>query len=65
VTKLFVDECLSSELALMARERGHHEASHGGLDRQVRVEGLERKRFLLEEDWVLVTRTVFSQPQAA
>ena len=28
MTKLLIDECLSSELALMARERGHHEASH-------------------------------------
>ena len=28
VTKLLIDECLSSELALMARERGHHETSH-------------------------------------
>ncbi len=28
MTKLLIDECLSAELALMARERGHHEASH-------------------------------------
>ena len=28
VTKLLIDECLSSELTLIARERGHHEASH-------------------------------------
>ena len=27
-TKLSIDECLSAELALMARERGHYEASH-------------------------------------
>jgi len=28
MTKLLIDECLSAELASMARERGHHEASH-------------------------------------
>jgi hypothetical protein len=43
VTKLLIDECLSSELALMARERGHHETSRNvsrGMDRQVGLEGL-------------------------
>lgn len=56
MTKLLIDECLSSELALMARERGHHEASHviwigksGWMD-------WELKRLVIEEDWVLVTR---------
>jgi hypothetical protein len=28
MTKLLIDECLSPELALLARERGHPEASH-------------------------------------
>jgi hypothetical protein len=28
MTRLLIDECPSAELALIARERGHHEASH-------------------------------------
>jgi hypothetical protein len=56
VTKLLIDECLSSELALMARERGHHEASHVVWIGKSGWKDWELKRLLLEEDWVLVTR---------
>jgi hypothetical protein len=56
VTKLLIDECLSSELALMARERGHHEASHVVWIGKAGWKDWELKRFLLEDDWVLVTR---------
>jgi hypothetical protein len=56
VTKLLIDECLSSELALMARERGHHEASHVVWIGKAGWKDWELKRFLLDEDWVLVTR---------
>jgi hypothetical protein len=56
VTKLLVDECLSSELALMARERGHHEASHVVWIGKSGWKDWELKRLLLAEDWVLVTR---------
>ena len=56
MTKLLIDECLSSELALMARERGHHEASHVVWIGKAGWKDWELKRFLLEEDWVLVTR---------
>jgi len=56
VTKLLIDECLSSELALMARERGHHETSHVVWIGKSGWKDWELKRFLLAEDWVLVTR---------
>lgn len=56
MTKLLIDECLSSELALMARERGHHEASHVVWIGKSGWKDWELKRLLLEEDWVLVTR---------
>ena len=56
MTKLLIDECLSSELALMARERGHHEASHVVWIGKSGWKDWELKRFLLAEDWVLVTR---------
>jgi Domain of unknown function (DUF5615) len=56
VTKLLIDECLSAELALMARERGHHEAFHVIWIGKSGWKDWELKRFLLEEDWVLVTR---------
>jgi hypothetical protein len=56
VTKLLIGECLSSELALMARERGHHEASHVVWIGKSGWKDWEWKRFLLAEDWLLVTR---------
>ncbi|MEP6716807.1 MAG: DUF5615 family PIN-like protein [Terriglobia bacterium] len=56
MTKLLIDECLSSELALMARERGHHEASHVVWIGKSGWKDWELKRLLLAGDWVLVTR---------
>jgi predicted nuclease of predicted toxin-antitoxin system len=56
VTKLLIDECLSSELALMARQRGHHEASHVVWFGKAGWKDWELKRVLLDEDWVLVTK---------
>jgi predicted nuclease of predicted toxin-antitoxin system len=56
VTKLLIDECLSSELALMARQRGHHEASHVVWIGKSGWKDWELMRVLLDEDWVLVTR---------
>jgi hypothetical protein len=59
VTKLLVDECLSSELALMARERGHDETSHVVWIGKSGWKDWELKRLLLAEDWVLVTRNSY------
>ncbi len=55
MTKLLIDECLSAELALMARERGHHEASHVVWIGKSGWKDWELKKVLLDEDWVLVT----------
>lgn len=56
MTKLLIDECLSSELALMARERGHHETSHVVWIGKSGWKDWDLKRVLLDEDWVLVTK---------
>jgi hypothetical protein len=56
MTKLLIDECLSSELALMARERGHHEASHVVWIGKSGWKDWVLKQVLVDEDWVLVTR---------
>lgn len=55
MTKLLIDECLSSELATMARERGHVEASHVVWLGKAGWKDWELKPILLDEDWVLVT----------
>lgn len=55
MTKLLIDECLSAELASMARERGHHEASHVAWIGKAGWKDWELKQLLLDEDWVLVT----------
>lgn len=55
MTKLLIDECLSAELALMAREHGHHLASHVAWIGKAGWKDWEIKRLLLDEDWVLVT----------
>jgi len=56
LTKLLIDECLSSELALMARQRGHQEASHVVWIGKSGWKDWELKRVLLDEDWALVTK---------
>lgn len=55
MTKLLIDECLSAELALMARELGHAEASHVIWIGKAGWKDWELKQLLLDEDWVLVT----------
>jgi hypothetical protein len=55
MTKLLIDERLSAELALMARERGHHQASHVVWVGKAGWKDWELKQLLLDEDWVLVT----------
>jgi hypothetical protein len=56
MTKLLIDECLSSSLALIARQRGHHEASHVVWIGKAGWKDWELKKTLLEGDWVLVTK---------
>ena len=56
MTKMLIDECLSPELALMARERGHLEASHVAWIGKAGWKDWHLKQVLLDEDWTLVTR---------
>jgi hypothetical protein len=67
MTKLLIDECLSAGLALMARERGHHEASRVVWIGKSGWKDWELKQVLLDEDWVLVTWNCkdFRGPKAA
>jgi hypothetical protein len=55
MTKLLIDECLSGELALMAREHGHPEATHVTWIGKAGWKDWELKEILLSQDWVLVT----------
>jgi Domain of unknown function (DUF5615) len=55
MTRLLTDECLSAELALIARERGHHEASHVVWIGKSGWKDWDLKQVLLDEDCVLVT----------
>ena len=56
---LLIDECLSPELAKMARSRGYPEASHvvwlgwGGM------KDWELRPRILRDDWVFVTRNSY------
>jgi hypothetical protein len=56
MSKLLFDECLSAELALMARGRGHHDASHIVWMGKAGWKDWELKKIIIEEDWVLVTK---------
>ncbi len=54
--KLLIDECLSGDLALMARQRGHHETSHVVWIGKAGWKDWELKNVLLEGSWTLVTK---------
>ena len=54
--KLLIDECLSPELAVMARERGHPEASHIVWMGKAGWKDWQLKQVILNEDWTFVTR---------
>lgn len=65
--KILIDECLSPELAHMAREHGHGESFHVVW---IGVQGAKDWRLMeivLEGDWTLVTRNAydFRGPRAA
>jgi len=48
--RLLINECLSAELALIARERGHHEASHVVWIGKSGWKDWDLKQVLLDED---------------
>jgi hypothetical protein len=64
--KLLVDECLSPELALMARGRGHGESSHVVWIGQQGIKDWNLLEVVIDGDWTLVTRNAydFREPKA-
>ena len=56
VPKFLIDECLSPDLAALARERGFFESSHVTWLGKAGWKDWELKRFILEQDWTFVTR---------
>ena len=56
VLKFLIDECLSPDLAALARERGFPESSHVTWLGKGGWKDWELQRFILEHDWTFVTR---------
>ena len=56
VPKVLIDECLSPDLAALARDRGFVESSHVTWLGKAGWKDWELKRFILEQDWTFVTR---------
>jgi predicted nuclease of predicted toxin-antitoxin system len=54
--KLLIDECLSPELAILARSRGHGDSSHVVWLKKSGWKDWSLKRFILNEDWTFVTK---------
>ncbi|SEH41934.1 DUF5615 family PIN-like protein [Magnetospirillum fulvum] len=54
--RLLIDECLSEELAKLARERGHLEASHVRWIGKGGAKDWELMPVILEGDWTFVTK---------
>ena len=53
--KLLIDECLSEELAKLARQRGHHESSHVRWIGKTGAKDWELLPVILDGDWTFVT----------
>lgn len=54
--KFLIDECLSPNLALLARDRGYHESFHVSWLGKAGWKDWELKDLILREDWTFVTR---------
>jgi hypothetical protein len=57
--KFLVDECLSEELAKMARDRGHEAASHIRWIGKGGAKDWDLLPVILEGDWVFVTKNAY------
>ena len=55
-SKFLIDECLSPDLATLARQRGFAESSHVTWLGKAGWKDWELKHFILDEDWTFVTR---------
>jgi predicted nuclease of predicted toxin-antitoxin system len=54
--KFLIDECLTPDLATLARERGFFESAQVTWLGKAGWKDWELKRFILEQDWTFVTR---------
>ena len=54
--KFLIDECLSPDLATLARQRGFVESSHVTWLGKAGWKDWELKSFILDQDWTFVTR---------
>jgi predicted nuclease of predicted toxin-antitoxin system len=54
--KFLIDECVSPELAQLARDRGYHESFHVSWLGKAGWKDWELKDLILEQDWTFVTR---------
>lgn len=54
--KFLIDECLSPDLAHLARSRGYQESFHVSWLGKAGWKDWELKEMILEEDWTFVTR---------
>jgi Domain of unknown function (DUF5615) len=54
--KFLIDECLSPELAQLARDRGYHESFHVSWLGKAGWKGWELKNLILVQDWTFFTR---------
>jgi hypothetical protein len=57
--KLLIDECLSPELAQMARDRGHSESTHVVWIGRQGITDWDLFEIVLAGDWTLVTRDAY------
>jgi hypothetical protein len=56
VPKFLIDECLSPDLAALARERGFFESSHVTWLGKAGWKDWELKQFILEQDWTAIAQ---------
>ena len=56
VPKFLIEECLTPDLAILARERGFVESSHVTWLGKAEWKDWELKQFILDCDWIFVTR---------
>jgi hypothetical protein len=57
VPKFLIDECLSPDLTVLARDCGFGESSHVAWLAKAGWKDWELKRSILEQDWTFVTRS--------
>ena len=54
--KFLIDECLSPDLAQLARDRGYHDSSHVTWLGKAGWKDWQLRDLILEQDWTFVTR---------